>query len=470
MKKAAIQDHWNKLINIPARSRGIVRISQVSAAGNKTIEPKGLSAIVGLNGSGKSSFFEFLTDATYGRLPFLVHEIALHDGSVRRIPGEQVAAQIVDASSSLRKNNEKLASVGTMIGQQDLINLKEEESSLINYVLGSNYDSFSIEEIEISDSDICTRFIAKKGQLTLDSSKLSLGEQLVMYIYWSLTKKFTTPGIYLLEEPESGLAPTTQTKLVDLLAYISSEKGKQIIISTHSPFIVSRLGHERVILLKKSATSEWINAGQFNYLEELGMDLGLRGIFYVEDNKARVFLKKLLSVYGSDLSKTHEVIFLGGESHVYEVVSRLPIGISKLKTIAILDADQKGIQKYNNFPNSFFFLPGTQPPEQEVINAVTVHRREFSKALMVKEAKVDDAMRGCTGYDQHDFFEEFSRKLYGKEEVSTNVYENAFGVWFRNHQNRQEVHDLIKALDPSISQENIDEVDQAYPVQILQTA
>lgn len=64
------------------------------------------------------------------------------------------------------------------------------------------------------------------------------------------------------------------------------------------------------------------------------------------------------------------------------------------------------------------------------------------------------------------FFEELSRDLSGDNKANPSVYENAFSIWFRNYQDRQEIHNLIRTLDPSISQDNIDEVDQAYPVQI----
>lgn len=461
MKKAKIKDFWDDLGRVPSKSKGIVRIDQAINDGVRTIHPDGIFAIVGLNGSGKSCFFEFLTNPNYSRLPFAEHQIFLYDGTAIRIPNERLSAQMVDPTAMLRKNNQALDGFRTVFGQQDMIKVKEDETSLLNYVLGSSYDNILIEEIQISDAEVCVRFVATVGSLTVDNDSLSLGEQLVFYIYWLLTKKYQRPGVYLIEEPESGLSPAAQKKLVDFLAYISAEKAKQIFISTHSPFIVSRLGRERVLLLKKGVTSTWINAGKTDYLEELGMDLGLQGVLYVEDNKARIFLEKLLSLYGSELVKTYDVVFLGGESEVYEVVYRLPPAASILRTVGVLDADQKAEQKYANFPNQFFFLPGTRPPEKELLAAILTHRAEYARALLTREGLVSDAIRRCEGLNHHDFFEELSRVLYG--EVRPSVYEQAFGVWFKNYHNREEIHSLMRLLDPALPSENIAEVDNIFP-------
>ena len=194
------------------------------------------------------------------------------------------------------------------------------------------------------------------------------------------------------------------------------------------------------------------------------MELGLKGILYVEDNKARVFLEKLFSLYGSELIKTHDVVFLGGESEVYEVVYRLPLATPAFRIVGVLDADQKNEYKYNDFPGKFFFLPGSLPPEKELLAAVYNHRGEFARALLTREAVVVDAIRRCEGLNHHDFFEEFSRVLYG--EVRSSVYELAFGVWFAYYTNREEIHSLMRLLDPALSEENIAEVDRVFPPQL----
>ena len=461
MKRATITDCWNNLSKSVQAANGIVRIIQHSNTQIRSFKTDGLFAVVGQNGSGKSCFFDFLINPSYNRLQFYDHEIQLFDQTTINIPGQVLQANLVDPSAELRESNRQILSFRSLWGQQGLNSFKEDEISLLNYILGTSYDDVMFEEIEITDSEVRPRFIAKINNSEFGLESLSLGEQLVFYIFWCLTKKYKKPGIFLIEEPESGLSPVAQRRLVDMLAYISSKKSKQIFISTHSPFIVSRLGPERVLLMKKFNQAEWVNATQSNYLEELGMDLDRKGIILLEDNKAKVFTDQLLSLYGSDFVKTYDLVFLSGESDVFEVASRIKFQRSCFKIIGLLDADQRNIAKYSEYPGKFHFLPGILSPEKEVLTYIEKFVDQYADALTVNSGKLIDGIRRCRGLDHHDFFEQLSRELYG--EFRSNVYQAAFRIWLINYPNRMEIHDLIRSLDESLPQENIDEVDRRYP-------
>lgn len=107
-------------------------------------------------------------------------------------------------------------------------------------------------------------------------------------------------------------------------------------------------------------------------------------------------------------------------------------------------------------------MPGLLPPEQEVISYIEKYVGQYADVLMINKIKLNDALRRCRGLDHHDFFQELSRDLWG--DVRLTVYHAAFRIWFLNYQNRQEVHQLIKALDPTLPQENIDEVDKHFSI------
>ncbi|SFO39663.1 AAA domain-containing protein, putative AbiEii toxin, Type IV TA system [Pseudomonas sp. NFACC24-1] len=460
MKKAAIADYWNRLKDVPVAAKGIISLKQfIPGSADREFATGGIFAVVGANGAGKSSFFSYLTDLSYNRIEFYRHEVLLHNGEIINFPGGALPAIVTEPLSDLRTANATLVNFKSTFGQGGIAELPDKELSLVNYVLGSSYDSICIEEVVTGDDESCPRFVFIKNGHEHDNFTASMGEQLVLFIYWILSKKYNRPGVFFLEEPETGLTPAAQDRIVDLLAYLSSDRKKQLFLATHSPFIVSKLGAERVIVMKRPEVAHWGAALNDNYLNELGVAPVRKGVFFLEDNKAKVFFEKLLDMYGSNIRKTHEIIFLNGESHVYEVVIRYAKQSENFAIKGIIDADQKGVVKYTE--NVFDFLPGSLAPEEELMSAVQSDMNGFARKLGVRPDKVADAIRLCQGYELHDKFEEISKKIYGV--VKTIVYETAFLLWFEQYQAKQEIHDFMRTIDPELTADDIEVVRSQYP-------
>lgn len=462
MKKAAIQDYWRKLDDAPKAARGVVSLKQMAPQSPEIeFKPGGMFAVVGANGAGKSSFFSFLTDPSYGRISFYNHEAELHDGTKVNFPGDVISATLCEPLTELREANSILSQFSSTFGQDGIAQLPPKELGFINYVLGSSYDSISIEEVVVGEETYQPRFVFQKEGVEHDNFTASMGEQLVMFIYWTLAKKHSQPGIFFLEEPETGLTPAAQERMVDLLAFLATDKGKQLFISTHSPFIVSKLGTQRVIVMKRPQIAHWTLASTGSYLAELGVSPVTKGVFFLEDSKAKVFFEKLVDLYGSRIRRSHEIVFLGGESNVYEVVSRYARQQRGLAIKGVLDADQRNIAKYS-LP-AFDFLPGTLEPENELLAIIQTNPMDFARRLGVRKDRLDDAIRLCQGFEKHDKFEEISRSLYG--EVRPAVYETAFLLWFEKYPAKQQIHDFMLRIDPELTMDDIEVVQNTYPDQ-----
>ena len=50
---------------------------------------------------------------------------------------------------------------------------------------------------------------------------------------------FSEEGLYILDEPENSLSADFQMKLAELIQYMVRYNNCQVIISTHSPFLLS---------------------------------------------------------------------------------------------------------------------------------------------------------------------------------------------------------------------------------------
>lgn len=85
--------------------------------------------------------------------------------------------------------------------------------------------------------DIRKKSISKylKDKLGKEEPGMSNGENSFVYMSEVMQKE----GLYLLDEPENSLSPEMQMKLSDLLLYMARFNNCQIIMATHSPFLLS---------------------------------------------------------------------------------------------------------------------------------------------------------------------------------------------------------------------------------------
>lgn len=84
------------------------------------------------------------------------------------------------------------------------------------------------------------------------------GNQNILKILLALGKKKTkSSDVILIEEPENHLSFSTMNMLIELISNKWSEK--QLIITTHSTFILNKLGIEKVILLSNNAQASLRN-------------------------------------------------------------------------------------------------------------------------------------------------------------------------------------------------------------------
>jgi len=77
-----------------------------------------------------------------------------------------------------------------------------------------------------------------KDKLGHEERGFSNGENSFVY----MSEQMQREGLYLLDEPENSLSPEMQIKLSDLLVYMARYNNSQIILATHSPFLLSTPG------------------------------------------------------------------------------------------------------------------------------------------------------------------------------------------------------------------------------------
>lgn len=146
---------------------------------------------------------------------------------------------------SIKGINEKLTDKKGAITDKDL-------SISIDISQKSNWETHMVPHLD----DLPFQFIGK-------------GEQNALKIMLALERKAGVSDIILIEEPENHLSFSSMNTLVNKIT--SKCEGKQIIITTHSAYVLNKLGLENLILLheNKKTTLRNLSIDTQNYFKKL---------------------------------------------------------------------------------------------------------------------------------------------------------------------------------------------------------
>ena len=101
----------------------------------------------------------------------------------------------------------------------------------LDFETGENVDEF--KDFMMMRKMSVSRYLREK--LGKEERGMSNGENSFVY----MTQLLSSPGLYLLDEPENSLSPDNQMKLSDYLVYMARCNNSQIIMATHSPFLLA---------------------------------------------------------------------------------------------------------------------------------------------------------------------------------------------------------------------------------------
>jgi predicted ATPase len=69
--------------------------------------------------------------------------------------------------------------------------------------------------------------------------------------YLALCYQLTPPSLLLIEEPETGVHHASLKDIVETLKQLTKEKGVQVIMTTHSPYLLDHVEAEQVHVFTK---------------------------------------------------------------------------------------------------------------------------------------------------------------------------------------------------------------------------
>lgn len=200
-----------------------------------------VTILYGGNGSGKTTALNVIAEklglartALYNRSSFFGDYLKMCSSSKERdIPSHSAVITSDDVFSymlDIRAVNE-----GVDIRREELFdeyNRRKRELSAVRSL--EDFDRLK----DIVDARRLTQSKFVKSRLGDNIKEQSNGES----AYFYFTQRVKDGGLYLLDEPENSLAPDLQLKLCDFLFESVRFFGCQLVIATHSPFILSMRG------------------------------------------------------------------------------------------------------------------------------------------------------------------------------------------------------------------------------------
>jgi len=170
-------------------------------------------------------------------------------------------------------------------------------------------------------------------------------------------------SLLLIDEIETSLHPRAQRRLIHDLAAVAREHEIQIILTTHSPYILEELPTEARCYIALTSEGKEILTGvspQFA-MSKMDDEFHPEGDIYVEDEVSKVMLTEIINQHARDISGKVDIIPYGAAG-VGNALGQMLMGgrFKRRPTTVFLDGDQSAAP-------GCVLLPGGDAPERVVL-------------------------------------------------------------------------------------------------------
>jgi predicted ATPase len=356
-------------------------------------------AIVGENGSGKSTLLqaaasvykaepgdavrfasEFFPDTAWDKVEraeirFGIMEGAVHrDGSVRKPttrwlgnvdrPARRV--KYVDLSRiqpvSARVGYAKIAK--TAHREVNARPFDEAQVQRLSAVMGRPYESARMATSDI-DENREIPIIVKDG-IAYSGFHQGSGETTVAELLQIDLPRY---GLVLIDEIESSLHPRAQRRLIRDLAEHCREREVQVILTTHSPYILEELPPSaRNYILETGGVKKLVRGVSPQFaMTQMDDEDHPECDLYVEDPAAKAWLNEILAAHGREVFPRCSIIPYGAANVGHALGQMVAQGRFQRPTCVFLDGD-------HDAADGCALLPGEDAPERVVFEDLSRQR------------------------------------------------------------------------------------------------
>jgi predicted ATPase len=269
--------------------------------------------------------------------------------------------------------------------------LSEDYRGKLSYILGREYQDARFAAPDVNEKRTVGLLRREFGEIS--QFHQGAGEDTSLDLMRAL-QEVPQYSLIIIDEVEASLHPKAQRRLINFLIELSRQRRAQVIVSTHSPYILEELPPEARILLLPTSNGPSVIYGaspEFS-LTKLDDVAHPEAFLYVEDQFAEIWCREILAAHpdGADLL-SHVKISAVGPANVVAMMGKLASeGKLPQPGLGILDGDQE-------IKTGCIKLPGDQAPEQVVflalraVNWGRLHER-FGVGAGSLHAYLEDAM------------------------------------------------------------------------------
>ena len=292
----------------------------------------------------------------------------------------------------------------------------------LSYILGQKYTS---AKMALSDVDANRSVpVLQKSESGYSGYHQGQGETTITELIQADLPKY---GLILIDEIESSLHPRAQRRLIRDLADVARERELQIILTTHSPYILEELPENARMQIYKSGEERKIMTGVSAQFAMTRMDDVPHPDceIYVEDEAAVTFLTEIMSQRSKDLLSRVQIITFGASSVGYQLGQMISEKRFPRAVGVFLDGDCKP-------GNGCHVLPGEDSPEIVVFQSLQLDGwRDVWTRVKRSMSDISSACEAAMNLQNHHDWVSYAAKQLA---LSPNVLWHAMcGEWAERH-------------------------------------
>ncbi|RYD85995.1 MAG: AAA family ATPase, partial [Verrucomicrobiaceae bacterium] len=438
-----LQTRWNANNGWPKRLDSLAITGLRGWTGQRVEFKFPITAICGENGSGKSTILQaaasayssptgkkwfasdFFPDTTWDTLKGVEIGFSLREGdaivpsSVRKLTDRWRGNPERRLRSVIYVDLSRIQPVGTRVGYARLAkntwkevgasHFEDAKTTRLSQIMGRQYESAKMALTDGDDSR--TVPVLSINGNPMSGYHQGTGECTIAEL---LSSEIQPHSLLIIDEIETALHPRAQRRLMGDLAALCRDKEIQVILSTHSPYILSELPPDgRAYIMQNGGNREVIHGVSPSFaMAKMDDEHHPECDVYVEDVWAGAMLREIVIATNADLIPRIQIIPYGGAGVGQSLGMMAHQNRFPRPTVVTVDGDQKAFL-------GCVMLPGGDAPEHVVFEGLSgvqwadVYQRVGRGFSDVAEA----CSRAMLTSDHHLWLSEASNALFLTKEI-----------------------------------------------------